>query len=487
MTPARLNLETLLAPVTSEDFFARYWEREPLAVSRGGAERYASLFTTDDLDRIITTAFKRQSSSVELLGQAEVTGSHAEVQAESVAGIYELQARGATVRVYNVQQFWKTVGALCRELEQFFNFPVRANLYSTPATAQGAQRHYDTHDVMVLQIAGRKEWRVYRPIFPLPLTHLPPLPFERRTGALRYLRGGPQKGRADIGEEDAGQPTHTFTLEAGDLLYLPRGLVHEARTLDKASVHLTLGIHVLTWLDLLSVALGQVSNRDERFRAALPPGFANETGAADSFKEQFAALLQAFARDANFRDAIEETATSFIKSRDALPDHEATRKAATRKAEATGKAEATDDAAASDGAGAATGEGASAATGAATGDGAHAYDGAQASGVAGASVESSADSFLKSAADEATRLELQTEVERRPGLLCRLVAEGAMVGLVSARSVLWMPRNFREALRFVARETIFRVEEIPGLSESGKLALARRLMQDGFLRLAARD
>jgi len=49
-------------------------------------------------------------------------------------------------------------------------------------------------------------------------------------------------------------------LTAGDLLYMPRGFLHEAWTTDEPSTHLTVGLHVVRWLDLLSVALAQVSN-----------------------------------------------------------------------------------------------------------------------------------------------------------------------------------------------------------------------------------
>lgn len=432
MSIDKLDFEALIAPVTTDEFFARYWELAPLVVARREPERYASLLPPAALDDIIDTACGLHNSSVELLGDAGVTGTPYAVEASTRSAVEDAYGRGATVRVNNVQQFSSVVRAVCGRLEQVFNFPLRANLYRTPATAQGAQRHYDNHDILVLQVAGRKRWLIYEPLVRLPLEHVPPLSFEGRREEMKYRRGGPKRGRADIGDEESGAPVADIMLEAGDLLYLPRGFVHEARTSDEASLHLTLGIHVLTWLDALSVALGQAANRDERFRRALPVGFANESGATgDKFKEQFDALLEAFAASADMNNALEETAASFITSREAADDER-------RQAKPDGARAGRDD-----DAGASTG-------------------------------------------DAARHINPDTMMRRREGLLCRLVWQGGMAGLSSARGVLWMPADFAAGLRFVARHIEFRAGDIPGLSDNGRLALLRRLVQDGVLRVAVR-
>ncbi|HEX8474836.1 MAG TPA: cupin domain-containing protein [Pyrinomonadaceae bacterium] len=440
MSSAKLDFESLIAPISPQEFFAHYWETQPLVVSRGEPLHYASLMSFADLDDLVADACRLQNSSVELLGDASITGTPYAARVERASDVQEAYGRGATVRINNVQQLSKPLGTLCHRLEQVFSFPLRANLYSTPATAQGAQRHYDNHDILVLQISGRKRWLISEPLVALPLEHVPPLSFERRTEELKYRRGGPTRGRGDIGDDVARTPLRDIVLEAGDLLYLPRGFVHEAKTSTEASLHVTLGIHVLTWLDLLSVALGQMSNRDERFRRALPVGFANESGAERDCREQFETLLQAFAQHADLKNAFDETAASFIRSREprtydptAATDNDLTAK---------------------------------------TGDATLAQDASNVADNAG------------SMEDVARSINLDTMLERTPGLLCRVVLEGSMAGLASAQGILWMPATFADALRFVARTIEFRVSEIPGVSDSGKLALVRRLLHDGFLRVA---
>jgi ribosomal protein L16 Arg81 hydroxylase len=401
-----IDLESLLSPVGVEEFFARHWEKSPLVIAREEPERFAPLLGVADLDFVLSAAFQAQKSSVELLGATKFP----EVP-EHVAQIYEAHRQGATVRVYGAQRYWKPLSALCRALEQALGSPVRANLYGTPASGVPSKRHYDNHDVLVLQLAGRKQWRVFDPVVRLPLADVPPLPFEERTGMLKYARGGPRKGRADIGADECGAPRLEFTLAAGDLFYMPRGFVHEAWTTDEASLHVTIGLHVLTWLDVLSVALARAGNRDERFRTALPVELAGGTqsGAA---KEHFETLLRAFAEDADFDGALAEVEASFVRN-----------------------------------------------------------------------MQATADGTLMGTAPRA--LDADTTLEQSPGLVCRYVAEGGMAGLVSAQGSLLMPESFGAALRFVAHTREFRVRDLPGrMSDAGKLSLARRLVQDGFLRVA---
>lgn len=229
---------------------------------------------------------------------------------------------------------------------------------------------------------------------------------------LKYARGGPRKGRASIREDECGPPISEFALEAGDLLYMPRGFLHEAWTTDEPSTHVTVGLHVVRWLDLLSVALAQVSNRDVRFRQALPTG----PDARNELKELFSSLVEVFARQANLKDAAEELASSFVQSRQAVGD------------------------------------------------------GTLAGSIPTADIDGN------------------TLLEHRPGLLCRFAQNGGAVGIVSAHSALWMPPGFDEALRFIAATREFRAGEIPGqMTDNSKLSLARRLIQDGFVRIAEAD
>jgi bifunctional lysine-specific demethylase and histidyl-hydroxylase NO66 len=79
-------------------------------------------------------------------------------------------------------------------------------------------------------------------------------------------------------------------LKQGSVLYIPRGHVHSARTALAASLHLTVGIQAVTWIDLFASAMS-AARQDGRFREALPPGFLHGTpGLEERFHELLAEL-----------------------------------------------------------------------------------------------------------------------------------------------------------------------------------------------------
>jgi hypothetical protein len=64
---------------------------------------------------------------------------------------------------------WAPLGRLCEALQTQLDHAAHANVYITPGNAGGFTPHYDTHEVLVLQIAGHKRWSLYDP--PLDLPH----------------------------------------------------------------------------------------------------------------------------------------------------------------------------------------------------------------------------------------------------------------------------------------------------------------------------
>ena len=137
----------------------------------------------------------------------------------------------------------------CRHLEAFLGHPAQLNAYFTPRHSQGLPVHHDTHDVFVLQVSGRKRWLVSDPVWELPLKHQR---YERAMGA-------------------PGETVLDVVLEAGDTLYLPRGWMHEALTSDEDSLHLTVGVNVVPWLDAVQAAVARAED-DVAFRRGVPGG-----------------------------------------------------------------------------------------------------------------------------------------------------------------------------------------------------------------------
>jgi lysine-specific demethylase/histidyl-hydroxylase NO66 len=163
-------------------------------------------------------------------------------------------ADGATLVLQALHRTWPTLVSFAAELSGELGHPVQINAYVTPPQNTGFAPHYDVHDVFVLQVAGRKHWRLHAPVVKDPL---PDQPWQDHADAV--------SARADEA------PLLDEVLRPGDALYLPRGTVHSASALGETSIHLTVGIHPVTRYDLVRHLLRRVAH-DPQLRRALPAG-----------------------------------------------------------------------------------------------------------------------------------------------------------------------------------------------------------------------
>jgi ribosomal protein L16 Arg81 hydroxylase len=260
------DLGALLHPVTCEAFRTRYWERDVLFLQRQAAGFFADLMTLDDLDRILSDAgcYEPEVSVIVNGRKQPVPDDYLRLEM-----IYARYRRGATIGVNYVHRRWEPLAQLCRSMSHEISAPLHVNAYLTPAGTQGFDTHFDTHDVFILQIHGTKLWRLYEPSQRLP------------------------EDPEIAGEQDSppGPVKSTAELRPGDLLYLPRGTPHDASTNESASLHLTIGVHPVTWASVAREALNEIISRDARYREALPMGFAADQEVATSSYRHLAGLM----------------------------------------------------------------------------------------------------------------------------------------------------------------------------------------------------
>jgi|HubBroStandDraft_5_1064220.scaffolds.fasta_scaffold78765_2 hypothetical protein len=272
------DLASLLHPLRMAEFFASYWECKPFVIHRGDAGYYQALLTNHDLEDIISTSDLR-FPAIKLSKNGSFYPPHAYTSDVTLGrltfnGVPDVNkicleyGKGATISLPSLQRTWGPLAALCTRLEEVLDFTVHANAYITPGEASGFSPHYDTHEVLVLQIAGKKKWLIDEP--PLKLPH------------------STQESKA--AELIAGPRMMEIELVAGDALYLPRGYVHSTTTSDSHSAHITLGINVFTWADMARDFQPSCVEQEE-FRRALPPGFASRPELRPAVKAQLMRLL----------------------------------------------------------------------------------------------------------------------------------------------------------------------------------------------------
>jgi hypothetical protein len=280
------------------DFFSRIYEREALVVAHDDPKRFEGLLSTDAVDRIVTSVDLREgqldlANASRRMHRNEYVDAGGYVDRGAVA---DLHRHGATVILQQAHALEPPLGRFCRGLERVFSCHVQTNLYMTPPNAQGFRTHYDNHDVIVIQVAGEKAWRLYeKPV------------------------DTPYRGEGfEAGKYEAGELKQEFVLKAGDCAYVPRGLMHDAMTSgSETSLHITVGLIVRTWADLMLEAVSEVALREPELRRSLPPGHALPGFDREPARAHLAKLAAIIAREVKLDPALDLTIDNFIRSRPA--------------------------------------------------------------------------------------------------------------------------------------------------------------------------
>ncbi|MEH1944909.1 MAG: cupin domain-containing protein [Nostoc sp.] len=292
MSNPDFDFEKLIQPIDANTFLTTYWEQKPFVLIREETDYYTSLFSRKDIDNIICFSNLIPSDiEIDSLNNSKDFKLSDSSPFPNINYLYKAYSQGNTLLIHELQKHCKPIATFCRHLEEFLNHTVNANLYLTPENSQAYSTHFDLNDVFILQLEGSKVWRIYDSFLDLPIAaHVQSIPKE-------ILDASPRE----------------VYLKAGDLLYLPRGCVHEVLTHESYSLHLTIGIDVFKWSHLITEAIASVTEQNVNFRKALPVGFLHRSEAQASIKDQLAQLLQVLADSANHEDALEGLANRFIK------------------------------------------------------------------------------------------------------------------------------------------------------------------------------
>jgi bifunctional lysine-specific demethylase and histidyl-hydroxylase MINA len=282
-----LSLASLIAPITEEQFRSRYWEREVLVVHREKPDYYGDLFSLKEFDEAIT----RDPSYVKIANAP--TMKLASYKTEMVKGLEAVLADmrdGCTLVLDQLHKKDPKLGLLCRALAPDFGHPFQSNLYLTPPHGKGFTPHWDNHDVFILQVVGSKKWQIEK---------------ERRVYPTKTENMG-LDGRELRGE------LLSFTLNQGDLIYIPRGFVHAAESGAEASLHITLGLTGIFLEDFLYATIQAAIQRDDRLRAVMPIGFMR--GAQQDIVKQVMAILRDAADETFLNTVMDEFRDKMVRS-----------------------------------------------------------------------------------------------------------------------------------------------------------------------------
>ena len=189
--------EGLLGALSVEEFLARHWQRRPLLVRGAVAAPVAGIDWP--AMRALARRDDVQSRIVRRRGERWALANGPFEDDEIPA----LERRQWTILVQGVDLHLDAA----RDLVDRFRFlpDVRIDdlMISTAGDGGGVGPHVDSYDVFLVQLQGRRRWRIAPPGDPSLRDGLP----------LKILR--------------TFVPTHEHVLDAGDMLYLPAGWGHD--------------------------------------------------------------------------------------------------------------------------------------------------------------------------------------------------------------------------------------------------------------------
>ncbi|SFW13377.1 JmjC domain-containing protein [Chitinophaga sancti] len=246
------DFQQLIAPFNEQEFIRNYFEKSPLVIRRGDPHYYTNLLSLAGVDNIIKSGIG---------GGLQLTMSHAAkkmLPADYMTGwntdyVYgqtgidpqkvfkHLQEDRASIIIHNAIQYHQPLQDLVTSVDEVFNCSSGVNLFITPSHAQCFQVHYDEHDLFIIQVSGSKHWKIFESGVYLPLE-----PQNKRSVDFSGL-----------------ELLYDITLEQGDLLYMPRGFVHEVTTTDLLSCHITLGMQNTSLIKRFADYVTQAAMQDD--------------------------------------------------------------------------------------------------------------------------------------------------------------------------------------------------------------------------------
>ena len=255
----------LLGELSPSSFMRRHWQKRPLLVRRAAVDAMpgftpATLFALAASDGVESRLVRRQGSDWFL--------RRGPLRRRSLP---PLDRRGWSVLVQGVDLH----DARARALLDRFRFVPDARLddvmVSFASDGGGVGPHVDSYDVFLLQLAGRRRWRIAKP-------------------APRSLRDGvPLALLARFRAEE------TWTLDAGDMLYLPPGWAHEGTAVG-ACLTASIGFRAPTQAELGAELVQRLADgRDPRAPA---PRYRDPRQPASATPARIPPALSAFAGEA---------------------------------------------------------------------------------------------------------------------------------------------------------------------------------------------
>jgi len=169
--------------------------------------------------------------------------------------------KNRTLIVRKAYKYFPKLQEVLTDLTNYFDSVVSINFYLSSEESSGFPIHHDGHHVFAVQLFGNKSWELWKPMVSSPM--------------FRY-EWGQQKPK--------DRPIDIITMK-DSTLYIPLGWLHKANTPENLSLHATIGINPLRWIDVIENCLDTIGSKQSLLRSPIPASFLSSNGFSYHFKK----------------------------------------------------------------------------------------------------------------------------------------------------------------------------------------------------------
>lgn len=257
-------IKSMLGDTALDDFMKTQWEKEPLVVKRKDPTFYGNVVSLATMKEVLENNELDFENDVNVSryvnNEKELLNEVGQITPEDVDRL--LKKEQATIQFHHPQRYVDKLWNVLEKLETYFGSLVGSCVYITPRNSQGVAPHCDDVETFVLQLEGSQQWKLYKPMVELSRDYTQDLP-----------------------QESIGEPTLDVTLDEGDLLYFPRGVIYQCKNVgaDGHSTHLSVSTYQQnTWGDFMNHAVQQAIDNaledDVSTRSGLPVNYLSLLG-----------------------------------------------------------------------------------------------------------------------------------------------------------------------------------------------------------------
>lgn len=235
----------LISPLKTSEFWESYFEKNHFF----STESKVNIdFSVEKFEKLLWTHKFADASDIQVNKEGKAFFYNEKGSGKDhFDWLMDRYADGCTLIFNGIHKIDPEIAVIASEMDAVFRGHTTANAFLTPPKAKGFLPHFDTHDVFICQTDGAKKWGLYGIEMELPL--------DRQI----YL----------VDQGKIGKPKHAYLLERGNVLYIPRGMVHGSSTSESFSLHLTIGVRPLLADEYLKNFIDVLAEKDPEFRKSM--------------------------------------------------------------------------------------------------------------------------------------------------------------------------------------------------------------------------